>query len=122
MIPHGMAEVVVEGNELVVRLGRWEQLAALRRDIRVPLAAARAAVIEREPFRALRGIRAPGTAWPGRIAYGVWRTVRGRPDFAAIRRGVPVIRVELDPPAQFGRLLVSMDDAEAALSRLDAAR
>jgi hypothetical protein len=122
MIPHAMAEVIVEGGELVVRLGGWEQLAALHGDVRVPLAAVRAAVIEPEPFRALRGLRAPGTAWPGRIAYGVWRTVRGRPDFAAIRRGTPVIRVELDAPAQFGRLLVSVDDAEAALSRLDAAR
>jgi hypothetical protein len=122
MIPHRMADMVVDGNELVVRLGGWEKFAALRGDVRVPLAAARAAVIEPEPFRALRGLRAPGTAWPGRIAYGVWRTVRGRPDFVAIRRGMPVIRVELDSPARFGRLLVSVDDAEATLSRLDAAR
>jgi hypothetical protein len=30
--------------------------------------------------------------------------------------------VELDPAAQFGRLLVSVDDAEATLSRLGAVR
>jgi hypothetical protein len=76
MIPHAMAEVMAERNELVVRMGRWEQFAALRGDVRVPLAAVRAAVI----------------------------------------------RVELDSPAQFGRLLVSVHDAQATLSRHDAAR
>lgn len=117
-----MAELLVDGDELVVRMGRWERFAALRGDLAVPLAAIRSATLEPEPFRALRGVRAPGTAWPGRIAYGIWRRRNDRPDFAAVRRGTPVIRVELDPPAEFARLLVSVDDTEATLSRLDAAR
>jgi hypothetical protein len=122
MIPHAMAELVVDGDELVVTMTRREQLAALRGEVRVPLAAVRSAVVEPEPFRAMSGIRAPGTAWPGRIAYGVWRKPGRRPDFVAMRRGRSVIRVELDPPAAFGRLLVGVGDTKATLSRLDAAR
>jgi hypothetical protein len=45
MIPHPMAELLVDGDELVVRLGRWEQLAALRREVRVPLSAVRSATV-----------------------------------------------------------------------------
>jgi hypothetical protein len=122
MIPHAMAELLVDRDQLVVHMGRWERFAALRGDVRVPLEAVRSAALEPEPWRALRGRRAPGTAWPRQIAYGVWRTRGNRPDFVAMRRGTPVIRVELDPPGDFGRLLVSVDDAEATLSRLDGSR
>jgi hypothetical protein len=33
-----------------------------------------------------------------------------------------VVRVELDPPAKFGRLLVSVDDAEVTVRRLSGPR
>lgn len=117
-----MAELLVEGDQVVVHMGRWEQLAALRGDVQVPLAAVRSATLEPDPWGALRGLRAPGTAWPRRIAYGIWRSRGERPDFVAMRRETAVIRVELDPPAEFRRLLVSVDDAAATLMRLDGSR
>ncbi len=113
-----MAELSVEGDELVVRMSGRERAAAFRDDVSVPLAAVRDVSVEPRPWAALRGIRAPGTGFPGVIAYGVRRITGERPDFAAILRGRPVVRVELDPPAKFGRLLVSVDDAEATVRRL----
>ena len=53
-------------------------------DIAVPLSAVREVSVEPDPWSALRGIRAPGTGFPGVIAYGVRRMTGGRPDFAAI--------------------------------------
>lgn len=41
-----------------------------------------------------------------------------RPDFVAVLRRRPAVRVELGPPAEFARLLVTVQDAEAAVSRL----
>ena len=87
-----------------------EKLAAMYHEVRVPLATVRAITVEPDPWCALRGIRAPGTGVPGVIAYGVRRATGGRPDFAAVHGRGPAVRVELAPPARFGRLLVTVAD------------
>ncbi len=113
-----MAELNIEGDELVVHLSGWERLAAFRGDVRVPLAAVRAAEAEERPWQALRGIRAPGTGFPGVIAYGVRRITGDRVDFAAVLSKRPAVRVELAPPSPFARLLVSVSDAVEASARI----
>ena len=77
-----MPALETDGDALVVRLSRAEQLLAFRGDVRFPLSAITSVDVEPDPFGALRGIRAPGTGWPGVIAYGVRRYAGGR-DFAA---------------------------------------
>lgn len=113
-----MADVVVAGDELVVRLSGWERAAAMRGDVRVPLQAVRSAGLVSDPWHALRGIRSPGTGWPGVIAYGTRRMTGERPDFSAVLRGRQTVLVELDPPSQFGQLLVSVGDGEATVERV----
>jgi hypothetical protein len=121
MISQAMATLVVEGDELVVRMSGWERAAAFHDDVRVPVGAVRSVTMEPDPFGALRGIRAPGTGFPGVIAYGV-RRIRGeRPDFAAVLRRRPTVLVELDPPSEFARLLVSVDDGDATVAVVRAA-
>jgi hypothetical protein len=61
MIPHAMASLTVDGDQLVVRLSAWERAAAFHGDIRLPLAAFRSVAIEPRPWDALRGIRAPAS-------------------------------------------------------------
>lgn len=116
-----MPELTIDGSELVVRMSAWERMAAMRGDIRVPLSAVTAVAIEPRPWSALRGIRSPGTGWPGVIAYGVRRLTGERPDFAAILRKRPVVRVELDPPSAFAQLLISVSDGERAVELVRAA-
>jgi hypothetical protein len=116
-----VASLIVDDGELVVRLSGWERLAAFRGDVRVPVAAVREVAVEPHPWAALRGMRSPGTGWPGVIAYGVRRLTGERPDFAAVLWRRPTVRIELDPPAEFGRLLVSVPDAEAAVAEVRAA-
>lgn len=116
-----MAELVVEGDELVVRLSGWERAAAVHGDVRVPLPAVRSVRLEPDPWHALRGIRAPGTGWPGVIAYGTRRITGNRPDFSAVLRRRPTVLVELDPPSQFAQLLVSVADGEATVTAVRAA-
>ncbi len=116
-----VATLGIDGADLVVGLSRWEQAAALRRGVRVPLAAVREVAVEPEPWAALRGVRAPGTGWPGVIAYGVRRLTGDRPDFAAVLGKRPVVRIELAPPSPFGRVLVSVADVDGAIARIRAA-
>ncbi len=104
-----MATLATHGDVLVVGLSPLERLAAFRGDVRVPLSAITAVEVEPDPFGALRGIRAPGTGWPGVIAYGVRRYSGGR-DFAAVRSKRPAVRIDLDGSSPFGRLLITIDD------------
>jgi hypothetical protein len=98
-----------EGDELVLLLNDLEKVGALRGNVRVPASAVRAVRVTEQPFRELRGIRAPGTGLPGVTALGTWRH-RGGKDFAALYRGGPAVIVELDGSG-FNRLLVSAHDA-----------
>jgi hypothetical protein len=114
----GMASLVIEHDELVVRLSQLEQIAAVRGDLHVPLCAVRSVSAEKAPYAALRGIRAPGTCVPRTLAYGVRLLTGGRPDFAALHGRGPAVRVELAPEAAFGRLLVTVEDPGAAVAAL----
>ncbi len=105
---------------MVVRLSAAEQLLAFRGDVSVPLNAIRSVEVEPDPFGALRGIRAPGTGWPGVIAYGVRRYAGGR-DFAAVRSKRPALRIDLDDSSPFARLLISIDDPQAWVEMIRAA-
>jgi hypothetical protein len=109
-----------EGGDLVVMMNDLEKLGALRREVRVPLAAVRNVRVTESPFSDLRGIRAPGTGLPGVTALGTWR-YRGGKDFAALYRGAPAVIVELEG-AEFKRLLVSAHDAACVRDDLAADR
>jgi hypothetical protein len=115
-----MASLEVHSEELVVRLSAVEQAAAMRREIRVPLAAIESVCAEPDPWGALRGVRAPGTGIPGVVAYGVRRVTGGAPDFAAVHGCGPAVRVDLAPGAPFGRLVVTVDDTERAVAAVRA--
>ena len=111
-----MARLELEGDDLVLRLGRWEKLGALHGDVRVPRRSVRAVAASDKPWRVLRGLRAPGTGCPGVIMLG---TTRGRKykDFNAVYRTRPVVVVDLEGQA-FARLVVTSDEAPALADRL----
>jgi hypothetical protein len=115
-----MANLMVDGADVVVRLSGLEKLAAFRGDVRVPVASVSAVAVEPSPWSALRGIRSPGTGWPGVIAYGV-RRYRGGRDFAAVLGKRPAVRLELDPPSPFARVVVTVADPEGVVARVRSA-
>src|SRR5688572_15303743 len=79
-----VAKLIMEQQDLVVRLSLLEKVGAFRRgDVRVPKSSVRDVRVTVRPFAELRGFRAPGTGVPGLIALGTWRQ-RGRRDFAAV--------------------------------------
>ena len=114
-----MAELDIDQADLVVHLSPLERLGSMHGDVRVPRSAVREVRVAARPFAELRGLRAPGTGFPGVIALGTWRRRRGRKDFAAIYRGRDAVVVELDGAvAGYGRLVVSVADAAAVVARV----
>jgi hypothetical protein len=105
-----MAIVNVTAAEVVVRLTALEKVGALHGDVRVPRAAVRGVRISTKPFPEVRGLRAPGTGFPGLIALGTWRRRGGRKDFIGAYRGRPAVIIDLDQDhAGYERLIVSVD-------------
>ena len=115
-----MAELIIDGPDLVVGLTWLEKLGAFRGNVRVPLHAVRAAQADPEPWSALRGVRSPGTGVPGVIALGTRHYAGGR-DFAALHGRGPAVRVDLDGQSKFARLVVSVRDTENTVAAIQAA-
>lgn len=113
-----MAKLELEHDELVIRLTALEQLAALRHEVRVPLADLCAVTVEPDPWGCLRGVRIAGTGIPGVAAYGVRRMTGGSPDFAAVHGHGPAVRVQLSPGAEFSRLVVTVADPGATTAAI----
>ena len=107
----GVAELQVDGDELVLHLRAMEKAEGAHGDIRVPLSAVTAVRAVDDPWPELRGIRAPGTGLPNVIAVGTRRGSFGK-DFAAVHGKGPAVVVELEGAA-YGRLVVTADDAAA---------
>lgn len=114
-----MATLVPENGDLVLRLSPIEKLGGLHGDIRVALDAVQDVGVTRQPFGEVRGLRAPGTGVPGRIALGTWRYRCGK-DFVALYRGKPGVIVRLRG-TPYRRLLVRADDADAVAAAIRAA-
>jgi hypothetical protein len=106
-----VAELQIDGNELVLHLRALEKVEGAHGDVRMPLSTVRAVRAVNNPWTELRGIRAPGTGLPNVIAVGTRRGKFGR-DFAAVHGKGPAVVVELEG-AEYGRLVVTLDDAAA---------
>ena len=114
-----MARLEIDGDDLVLRLSTLEKLGAFRGDVRVPLSDVRDVTITDDPFREGRGLRAPGTGWPGRIALGTFRRRHGHEIYAFYRRR-PAVVVALRGTRP-GRLIVTVEDPQAVADRIRAA-
>jgi hypothetical protein len=113
-----MAELRIEGEELVVELSELERLGAFHGDIRTPLTSVREVRVAEDPRPELRGMRAPGTGIPGVIALGS-RRGEGH-DFAAVYHNRPAVVVELED-AEFDRLVITVPDPQATAAAVRAA-
>ncbi|MFF4755083.1 hypothetical protein ACWD5R_28520 [Streptomyces sp. NPDC002514] len=111
-----MARLVVEGQDLVLRLSGPERLLVRRpRAVRIPWAAVRDAAVEPDWWRALRGLPRFGRWLPDRFCVGEWRHHEGR-DLVAVREHGPVVVVDLWPGrARYARLVVSVAGPEGVV-------
>ena len=90
-----MAELKVDGNDVVVRLSGVEALAACRREVRVPVRHLTMVHVEGTP---LAGVSLLGCRdWPGRVrSCSVAAGGGGRQEFVAVRAGLPAVVLEAE--------------------------
>jgi hypothetical protein len=112
----GVATLVVDGSDLVVKMSELEKFEALHPDVRVPLSAIREIRAVDEAWPELRGIRAPGTGIPGVIAVGTRRGSFGK-DFVVVHGKEPAVVVEL-ADATYSRIVVTTPDADRVATEI----
>lgn len=100
-----MTTISVAEDQLHLELSQWERVGAFHGDISVPTNSIVSVERLENARSSIRGLRAPGTGWPGRIALGTWRT-RKTKDFVAVYRNESGYVVELEGQ-QFDRLIFS---------------
>jgi hypothetical protein len=114
-----MAELQVQGNELVLHLSAAEKVEGVHGDLRVPLSAVRGVAVLENAHQAA-GIKAGvkvGTRIPGVVEVGL---VQGRTTrrFVAVHHDTPRgLRIVLDGSG-YGEWIVGSTDPEAVVTRL----
>jgi hypothetical protein len=111
-----MATMQLTPTTLSVRFTTAEKIIGLVRDVELPRAALRGAELVPEPLTAMRGMRAPGLALPGRRKIGTWRRP-GERTLVCVRKGQPAVRVRLESD-RYDTLLIGADDAAALAESL----
>jgi hypothetical protein len=111
-----MAELTVQGGELVLSLSRTEKLEAIHGDVRVPVASIRDIKVLDDALDAVHGTRT-GTGIPGVLLVG---TIRhgGKKAFAIVHQGHPrgvLVRLE---GSDYDELVMGCDDPEALAASL----
>ena len=111
-----MAELVIEGDDLVVRLSTVEKLEAVHGEVRVPLASVKSVEVLDDAMGAIHGIRV-GTGIPGSVAIGTF-TSRTAKIFGVVHHDTPRgVRVTLEGD-HFDEIIVGCPHPEAVASSL----
>jgi hypothetical protein len=116
-----VAQLRVDGSELVLELTRLEKFEAVHGSIRLPVSAITEVRAVSDPWPELRGIRAPGTGIPRVLAVGTRRGSFGK-DFAVVHGAGEAVVVDLDEAADYHRLIVTTGDAVGLAAQIEAAR
>jgi hypothetical protein len=109
-----MAELIVDGDELVLHLTTLEELASGHGDLRVPLSTVVAVeVLENAHEPADAGFKLIGGRWPGSFEIGTF-AANGRRIFAAVHRDTPRGLVITFDGAGYDAWIVGCADPEVA--------
>jgi hypothetical protein len=112
-----VAEVRLEGAEIVVALTAFEKVEAVHGEVRLPFTALRDAEVLDDAIHAVHGLRAPGTGVPGVVAVGTFRD-GAKKLFAVVHHNTPrgvQLRFE---GGDFDEVIVGCDSPEEVVAQL----
>jgi hypothetical protein len=113
-----MAEVELEGNEVLVRLSLLESLFVGRRRVRLPVRDLTMVQVEDDPLHTLSRWRVPGLYWPGSLVLGTGRQC-GRRELALAHAGHAALVLDL-ATGPWGRVVVTSPAAGGLAAELAA--
>jgi hypothetical protein len=117
-----MAELIIDGEDLVVHLTLGEKIWGLHGDIRVRLSSIASVAPDRKPWLSLRGRRMAGISVVGHAVLGTRRHGDGY-DFCVLHGDRPAVQVDV-ASGRFSRLVICVSeggDPQAETARIAAA-
>ncbi len=114
-----MAQLIVDGDDVVVKLTTMEKLCSFHTDVRVPFRSVRRIRTPTNAWLTIRGWRVTGISLPGYVSMGRRRHGSGY-DFTVIYKDRPTVVLECNG-SEFGEVVVGVDDAAATAAQLAAA-
>ncbi|MET8202024.1 hypothetical protein [Micromonospora taraxaci] len=114
-----MANVLIDGDDLVVQIEGMDRLWSLKSRLVIPLANVRGATADPGIAAEPKGLRAPGTNVPGVITAGTFHQ-DGESVFWNIRDGSRAVVIEL-ADEQYARLVVEVVDPAATVALIEQA-
>jgi hypothetical protein len=110
-------QVTVADDALHVRFLGWDAFWLLQREVVVPIAQVRGVTVARLDAVPREGVKLPGAGVPGLIRAGIWRAGPDR-DVWDVRQAEHVLWIELEPGADYRRLILEVPDPHAAALEL----
>ncbi|MEV0078320.1 hypothetical protein AB0H58_18105 [Nocardia neocaledoniensis] len=114
-----MAEVSIDGGDLVVRIEGLDKLWALKSRLVIPLTNVRGATVDPGIVKERKGIRAPGTHLPGVITAGTFH-IDGEQVFWDLRDPDKAVVVEL-ADERYARLVIQVDNPAEVVALIEKA-
>lgn len=115
-----MAQLHVQGETLVVRLGIFDTMLSVRSSMKFPLSAVQRVYVDPVVAEEPRGIKAPGTHLQGLLTKGTFHC-DGVKTFWNVRRGTNAVVVEL-AGQKFDRLVIEQANPEAIVQDIVSAK
>jgi hypothetical protein len=111
-----MAQLDVDGDYLVVRLGIIDAMLSMRSTMRFPLTSVKNVYVDPVAGEEPKGFKAPGTAIPGTLTKGTFH-FDGVKTFWNIWRGSLVVVVELNDE-KFDRVVIEQSNPEVIVEKI----
>ncbi|MEU2253621.1 hypothetical protein [Nocardia xishanensis] len=115
-----MAEVSIDGRDLVIRIEGLDKLLALKSRLTIPLANVRGATADPGIIKERKGIRAPGTHLPRVVTAGTFH-IDGERVFWDVRDPDKAVVIEL-ADEHYARLVVQVDNPADVVALIEKAR
>ncbi|MFI9329387.1 hypothetical protein ACIGZJ_17805 [Kitasatospora sp. NPDC052868] len=114
-----MANVRIDGDNLIVEIEGLDKLWALKSRLVIPLANVRGATADPGISRESKGFRAPGTHFPGIITAGTFH-IHGDRVFWDVHDAAKAVVIEL-ADERYARLVVEVSDPRATVALVEGA-
>ncbi len=112
-----MAELVRDGETLVLQLSTAEKLESVHGDLRVPISAVQDVRVVADVIHAVHGMKLPGSRLPGVFAMGTFVT-GSETTFAIVHHGnARGLKVTLTG-APYDAVIIGLEDPEGVKARL----
>jgi hypothetical protein len=112
-----MAQVHVDGDNLIVEIEGLDKLWALKSRLEIPLSNVRGATIDPGAIREPKGIRAPGAYLPGVITAGTFH-IDGERVFWDVHDPARAVVIEL-ADERYARLIIQVADPRATVALIE---